>query len=265
MNPQVSKLVYEGETLDDLIIGGYKLIQPRQGYRFSIDAVLLSHFPDLKKAKQVVDLGCGNGVIPLLLAARSSDIRITGIEIQEAMVKRAQRSVEYNRLQEQVEIVLGDFREIDKYFPAVSTDLIVSNPPFWGKNEGHLSKNSEEACARHEIAMDLGSLIQAAAYLLKPGGSFCLIHRAERLTAIVNLCTAYRLLPVRLRTVHSFWQEEAKLILLEAQKREQGRLKIMSPLVIYNKPGEYSEEINRFYYTNPAYPEDTLKGTGNQL
>lgn len=246
MNPQ-SKLVYEGETLDDLIIGGYKLIQPRQGYRFSIDAVLLSHFPNLKKIKQVVDLGCGNGVIPLLLTARSPALKVTGIEIQENMVKRAQRSVEYNCLQEQVAIVLGDFREIDKYFPAAATDLIVSNPPFWGRNEGHLSKDPEEACARHEIAMDLKSLILAAAYLLRPGGSFCLIHRAERLTAIVNLCAAHKLLPVRLRTVHSFWQEEAKLILLEVQKREQGRLKIMPPLVIYNKPGEYSEEINRLY------------------
>jgi len=248
VNPQSDKLVYEDETLDDLIIGGYKLIQPRQGYRFSIDAVLLSHFPDLKKVKQVVELGSGNGVIPLLLVARSPAIRIIGIEIQEPMVKRAQRSLEYNCLQEQVKIIQGDLQAIEKYLPVASADLVLSNPPFWGRNEGHLSKNPEEACARHEIAMDLKGLIRATAYLLSPGGSFCLIHRAERLTDIINLCTAHRLLPVRLRTVHSFWQEEAKLVLLEAQKRDQGRLKIMSPLVIYNKPGEYSEEINRFYY-----------------
>ncbi len=121
MNPQSNKLVYEGETLDDLIIGGYKLIQPRQGYRFSIDAVLLAHFPDLKKVKQAVDLGCGNGVISLLLSARSATIKVTGIEIQEAMVKRAQRSVEYNLLQEQVEIIRGDLQEIEKCLPAAST------------------------------------------------------------------------------------------------------------------------------------------------
>jgi tRNA1Val (adenine37-N6)-methyltransferase len=248
VKPQSSNLVYEDETLDDLIIGGYKLIQPRYGYRFSIDAVLLAHFVDLKKIKQLVDLGCGNGVIPLLLSARSGNIKITGLEIQEAMVKRAQRSVEYNLLQKQVEIVRGDLQEIDKYFPAASIDLVLSNPPFWSSNEGHLSKNPEEACARHEIAMDLNALIRAAAYLLRPGGSFCLIHRAERLTDIINTCTVNKLLPVRLRTVHSFWQEEAKLILLEAQKRKQGRLKLLPPLVIYNKPGEYSEEINRFYY-----------------
>lgn len=249
MNPQSDKLVYEDETLDDLIIGGYKLIQPRQGYRFSIDAVLLSHFPDLKKVKQVVELGSGNGVIPLLLVARSPAIRIIGIEIQEPMVKRAQRSLEYNCLQEQVKIIQGDLQAIEKYLPVASADLVLSNPPFWGRNEGHLSKNPEEACARHEIAMDLKGLIRATAYLLSPGGSFCLIHRAERLTDIINLCTAHRLLPVRLRTVHSFWQEEAKLILLETQKREQGHLKIMPPLVIYSKPGEYSDEIKRLYYT----------------
>lgn len=249
MKPEASKLIYEDETLDDLIIGGYKLIQPRQGYRFSIDAVLLSHFPDLKKVKQVVDLGCGNGVISLLLSARSSTIKVTGIEIQEPMVIRARRSVEYNRLQERVEIIQGDLQEIEKYLPASSTDLVLSNPPFWGKNEGHLSKNLEEACARHEIAMDLKGLIRAATYLLSQGGSFCLIHRAERLPDIINIGAAYKLLPVRLRTVQSFCQEEAKLILLEMQKREQGRLKVMPPLVIYNKPGEYSEEINCLYYT----------------
>ena len=248
MNPQSSNLLYEGETLDDLIIGGYKLIQPRQGYRFSIDAVLLSHFPDLKKVKQVVELGSGNGVIPLLLVARSPAIRIIGIEIQEPMVKRAQRSLEYNCLQEQVKIIQGDLQAIEKYLPVASADLVLSNPPFWGRNEGHLSKNPEEACARHEIAMDLKGLIRATAYLLSPGGSFCLIHRAERLTDIINLCTAHRLLPVRLRTVHSFWQEEAKLILLEAQRRDQGRMEIMPSLVIYSKLGEYSDEINRFYY-----------------
>jgi len=248
VKPESNKLIYADETLDDLILGGYKLIQPCQGYRFSIDAVLLAHFADLKKVKQVVELGCGNGVIPLLLAARSGAIKVTGIEIQEAMVKRARRSVEYNHLQEQVEIISGDLQEIDKYLPAASTDLVLSNPPFWSRGEGHISKNPEEACARHEIAMDLKGLVRAAAFLLTPGGSFCLIHRAERLTDIVNNCTAHRLLPVRLRTVHSFWQEEAKLILLEAKKREQGRLQVLPPLVIYNKPGEYSEEINRYYY-----------------
>ena len=247
MKPESSKPIYADETLDDLIIRGYKLIQPRQGYRFSIDAVLLAHFADLKKVKQVVDLGCGNGVIPLLLSARSDAISITGVEIQETMVERARRSVEYNRLQEQIKIIPGDLMEIEKYLPAASTDLVISNPPFWSRGEGHLSKNPEVACARHEIALNLKGLIRAAAYLLTPGGSFCLIHRAERLTDIINICTANKLLPVRLRTVHSFWQKEAKLILLEAQKRERGQLQLLPPLIIYNQPGEYTEDINRLY------------------
>jgi tRNA1Val (adenine37-N6)-methyltransferase len=245
---KVANLPGTEETLDDLIIGGLKLIQPRKGYRFSIDAVLLAHFANLDKVKQAVDLGCGNGVIPLILAARSPGLKLLGVEIQEKMVERARRSVEYNHLEKQIEIVWGDFLNIDKYLPSRSAELVLSNPPFWSKGEGHLSRNPEEALARHEIAMTLNDLLRAAAYLLGPGGSFCIIHRAERLGDVLRGCQVHKLVPVRLRTIHSFWYQEAKLILVEAQKRERGQLKILPPLIIYNKPGKYSEEIAKIYY-----------------
>lgn len=245
---QEARLVENDETLDDLIIGGLRLIQPRKGYRFSIDAVLLAHFATLDKVNQAVDLGCGNGVIALLLAARSPGLKITGIEIQEQMAERAQRSIEYNHLQQRVQVMEGDFCHIDKHLSPGSAELVLSNPPFWCKGQGRISQNREEAIARHEIAMSLDDVIQAAYYLLSPGGSFCLIHRAERLTDIVNGCMAHRLLPVRLRAVHSFQEQEAQLILIEAQKRERGPFKLLPPLIIYKQAGAYSEEVMNLYY-----------------
>lgn len=248
MEQEARSLVGEDETLDDLIIGGLKLIQPRKGYRFSIDAVLLAHFATLEKVKQAVDLGCGNGVISLLLAARSSDLKITGIEIQEQMAERAKRSVEYNRLLQQVQIIKGDFCQINKHLLPESVQLVLSNPPFYVKGQGRISQNPEEAFARHEIAMTLDDLVSAAYYLLSPGGSFCLIHRCERLPEIINSCVAHRLLPVRLRAVHSFQEQEAQLILIEAQKRERGPFRMLPPLIIYERAGVYSEEVMNLYH-----------------
>ncbi len=248
MEQEAKRIIGDNETLDDLIIGGLKLIQPRKGYRFSLDAVLLAHFALLEKVKQAVDLGCGNGVISLLLAARSPDLKITGFEIQKLMVERAQRSVEYNRLQQQVRIIQGDLCQINRHLAPESAELIVSNPPFYRQGQGRISRNPEEAVARHETAMTLDDLIAAACYLLSPGGSFCLIHRSERLPEIMNSCMAHRLLPVRLRAVHSFPEQAARLVLMEAQKRKQVSFKLLSPLIIYEQAGVYSQEVMNLYY-----------------
>ncbi|MGI5912674.1 MAG: tRNA1(Val) (adenine(37)-N6)-methyltransferase [Syntrophomonadaceae bacterium] len=241
-------MISPDETLDDLIIGGLKLIQPHEGYRFSLDSVLLAHFAVKKRVKLAVDLGSGNGIIPLIMAWRSPELEIIGIEIQEQMVERAQRSVLYNGLQQRISIIKGDIRNIKEYLSPGSVELVVSNPPYWCKGQGLISHNHEEAIARHELMVNLAELIQAAAYLLPLKGSFCLIHRADRLNEITKLCNANGIIPVRLRTVHSFPGQEAQLILLEAQKGERGSLKILAPLIIYSKPGKYSDEINNLYY-----------------
>lgn len=240
-------MVEENETLDDLILGGLKLIQPRKGYRFSIDAVLLAHFAQLEKVKKAVDLGCGNGVIPFLLAARSPNLQISGIEIQEQMAERARRSVEYNGLLEQVQIITGDYCQVKNYLPPECCELVLSNPPFYTRGQGRVSQDNEEALARHEITMTLDKLIAASCYLLTPGGSLCLVHRCERLPDIINCCTAHRLLPVRLRAVHSFKEQEARLILIEAQKKERGTFKLLPPLAIYERAGVYSKEVKLYY------------------
>jgi tRNA1Val (adenine37-N6)-methyltransferase len=240
-------LIKQDETLDDLIMGGLKIIQARQGYRFSVDSVILAHFPELNRIRKIVDLGTGNGVIPLLLSHRSSTVELTGIEIQESMVDRARRSVEYNQMDNRIEIIKADIKETANLLPEGFAEMIISNPPFWKKGEGRISKNKEEAIARHEIQVDLEHIAEAAVHILCPGGKLCIIHRADRLPEIVETFGKKQLILKRIRMVHAFSDREARQLLLEAQKNGSRGFSVLPPLIIYDKAGEYGEEIKGIY------------------
>ncbi len=235
------------ETLDDLIIGNLKIIQPIKGYRFSIDAVLLTHFPDLSAINQVVDLGTGSGVIPLLLSQRSSSLQITGVELQLEMVERAQRSVRFNSLEDRIKIIQADIRNIKEIVPGGSAELVLSNPPFWKQGQGHINKNQEEAIARHELELTLDEVVEAGAYLLAKDGRMAIIHRAERLNEIKSTMSRHRLFINRIRPVLSYHDHEATLVLVEACKAKVTVINEMAPMVIYTRPQEYSEEVKRLY------------------
>ena len=245
--PKKQTVINPEETLDDLILGKMKLIQPAHGYRFSLDAVLLAHFPILEGVKQAVDLGTGNGIIPILLAARAPELRIIGIEIQEGMVDKARRSIQYNHLEKRIEIISADIREINSILPGGKAELVLSNPPFWKNGEGHINSNAEEAIARHELKLNLEELVSQGAYLLCTGGRLAVIHRADRLEEIIGIFRQHKLYPRRLRMVHPFIDRNAKLVLLEGQKSRPGSLSVLPPLIIYEKPGEYCEEIKHIY------------------
>lgn len=240
-------LVREEESLDDLILGDLKVIQPRRGYRFSLDAILLAHFPVLAGVQSAVDLGSGSGVIPLILSWRSPTTGIIGIELQPDMAERSRRSVSYNELNERIRIIQADIRHIKAALPPASAGLVVCNPPFWKKGEGHISNHPGEAIARHELEVDFLDICVAAAYLLKDGGHFCVIQRAERLAEVVAAMTASRLQTSRIRAVHSFAGEEATLVLVEGKKKSRGGVRILPPLIIYDSPGVYNSEVKRWY------------------
>lgn len=237
----------EDESIDDLILGDYKLIQSRAGYRFSLDAVLLAHFAQLGKIEKAVDLGTGNGVIPLLLAARSAALQITGIEIQTAMIDRARRSAVLNRLQHRIDIVHADVREVPSRWPEGSAQLVVCNPPFQRRGRGKVSPQPEKAAARHELTARLADFTAAAGHLLKRGGKFCLIHRSERLPEAIELLASHRMEATRLRMVHAFIDREAGLFLLEGTKSSGNRLSILPPLIVYEHTGIYSREVLQWY------------------
>jgi tRNA1Val (adenine37-N6)-methyltransferase len=234
------------DTLDDLLINNLKVFQAREGYRFSIDAVLLAHFPEVGQVRKIIDIGTGSGVIPLLLSQRTKAL-ITGIEIQADMVTRARQSICFNHLEEQINVIRADINNIDSFLPPGCADLVVSNPPYWKKGEGRISNNPEQAMARHELALTLEQVVDRAAYLLLPKGKLALIERAQRLPEALHLLSKYHLTGHRLRTVHSNRSSDARMVLLEAVKGSRAGLKIMPPLYIYNEDGSYSREIEEIY------------------
>jgi len=242
------------ETLDNLSIGNLQLLQAENGYRYSLDPILLARFVDLKKGSQIVDLGTGCGILPLLLARLSAAADITGIEWQSDLADRAMRNVELNGLNGRVRILRGDIRKIKDLLPVGCADLVVSNPPYRRPDSGRISPSDERAAARHELAGGLTDFIAAASWLLKNGGNFTVVYLAERLSELITVMVGAGIEPKRLRMVHPHQGEVAKMVLLEGRKGGRPGLQVEKPLYVYkNSVGgrEYTDEILQMYGESP--------------
>jgi len=233
----IDSVLREGESLDALASGGLRIIQSVRGFRHSMDALLLAHFAAPRPADRVLDLGCGNGAIGLLLAHRHPQIRVVGLEIQPALASRALRGAELNRLQDRVEILEGDLRRIEALVPAGAFDLVLCNPPYREIGRGRLSPDPETRQAKHEVSATLPEIIAAIRYALAPKGRACLIYHASRLADLVTCLTAERLEPKMLRPVHSFPCADAELILVEARREGRPGLRMLAPLFVYQTRG----------------------------
>jgi tRNA1Val (adenine37-N6)-methyltransferase len=235
------------DSLDDLIIGGLKIYQPEHGYRHSIDPVLLSGFVGDVTQARIVDLGTGNGIIPLLLASRGAAL-VTGLELQPAMVARARRSVALNALEGRVRIVEGDLRDLPAELIAGACELVTANPPFRRIESGRIAPNGERAAARFELHGGLDDFLRAAASLLGSGGRFCIVFLAERLAELLAGMRVVRLEPKRLRLVHSRAADAARLVLVEGRRDAGPGLQVEAPLILYKGEGRaYSEEVLTMY------------------
>jgi tRNA1(Val) A37 N6-methylase TrmN6 len=231
------------ETLDALFDGRLALYQSRAGYRFSLDALLLAHFVTVKGAARIVDLGTGNGVIPLILADLHPLVHVTGIEVQPTMAERACRNIQLNRLRQRIEIVRGDVRNCKDMGGGASFDGAVCNPPYRKSTSGRLSANHERQLARHEMAGTLEDFLGAGAFLLRPKGSMAVVYPAVRGTDLLTAMRRTQIEPKRLRTVHSFAGTEASLLLVEGVKSGRSGLKVLAPLTIYLSRHQYTDEI----------------------
>ena len=241
-------LLHADEAIDNLRCSNLKIIQARNGYRFSIDPILLCGFTRLKEGMRVVDLGTGNGVIPLLLASRIESLPIVGLERQASMADRARRSVKLNNLQDRIQIVEADVRNLPESMTGESFDAILMNPPYRVPSSGRIAAADERAAARHELAGNITDFLQAAARLLNRNGLIYVIFLAERLTELV--CEMRRLIlgPKRLRMVHPRLGQAAKLVLVEGRRNGNPGLEIEPPLFIYRGAGrDYTEEVLQMY------------------
>ncbi len=238
-------MINEDETLDDLLIGGLYIIQKRNAFRFGTDAVLLSDFASRIKSRKTLDLCTGNGIIPLLLSAKSDTPEIFGIEIQPPIADMAKRSVKYNSLEDRVTITEGDLRK--PRYGRGEFDLVTCNPPYIKNGGGIKSENSSKLIARHEVECTLRDAVSAAAAALKPLGHFVMVHRAERLADILCTLREFKLEPKILRLVYPDAQKPPNLVLVDAQKDSGENLKLLPPLFLFNSDGERSEELKRIY------------------
>ena len=236
-----------GERLDDLQRNGYRIIQDPEKFCFGMDAVLLSGFADAPEGGRVLDLGTGTGIIPILMAAKTSARELIGLEIQETSAEMANRSVILNDLETRVKIVQGDIKEADQIFEAASFDVVTSNPPYMKGSHGLQNPDAPKAIARHEIMCDLEDVIRTAARLLKSGGKFYMVHRPFRLTEIMVLMNQYKVEPKRMRLVYPFVDKEPSMVLIEGARGGKSRITVESPLIIYEEQGKYTREIYDIY------------------
>ncbi len=237
----------ENERIDDLQRNGYRIIQNSEVFCFGMDAVLLCGFARVGKEERVLDLGCGNGIIPILLKARTEGAHFTGLEIQDINVDMANRSVALNGIEDSVDIVKGDIKEVSKIFAGASFDVVTSNPPYMNENHGLKNPDSHKAIARHEILCTLDDVVAAAARVLKPGGRFYMVHRPHRLSDIYDAMRKYRIEPKRIRFVHPFANREANMVLIEGIRGGRPNLRVEAPLIIYREEGRYTPEVMALY------------------
>ena len=238
----------ECERLDDLQCGGLRIIQNPDWFCFGMDAVLLTSFVKVPEGSRVLDLGSGNGVIPILLSAKTQGGRFEGLEIQEDIADMARRSILYNRLEGRVHITTGDIREASSYFKAASFDVVTANPPYMTNAHGLTNMAEHKAVARHELLCTLGDVVRESAALLKPGGHFFMVHRPFRLSEIMNTMTKYKLEPKRMRLVYPYVDKEPNMVLIEGTRGGKPRITVEKPLVVYRGTGEYTDEVKNLYY-----------------
>lgn len=242
----MKELRQAGETLDDLF-GSLKILQKKKGYRFSLDALLLAGFIRLKGQEPAIEFGTGSAVIPLVLQRRFGPRKIIGIEIQDNQADRARRNVRMNAAEDRVEILKGDVREIRHFIRPLAAGVVFFNPPYRRADAGRINADSEKALARHEIAGSLSDFLAAARYVLKPGGSVCLIYPAVRLVELLHRMRLNGLEPKRLRMVHTKAGSDGVFALVEGVKGGGEELELMSPLFIYDEKGEYTDEMKRIF------------------
>jgi tRNA1(Val) A37 N6-methylase TrmN6 len=241
--------LYDDERLDYLLNEDIRIIQSPSVFSFSLDAVLLAKFAYMPIQKgQIVDLCTGNGVIPLLLSMRTKG-KIIGIEIQERLCDMAKRSVQYNGLEQQIEIIHGDIKDAPKQLGYSKYDVVTCNPPYFPTiSKEEMNKNVHFAIARHEIYCTLEDVIRISSQLLKQGGKAAFVHRPGRLLDIITLMRKYRLEPKRLRFVYPKIGKEANTILIEGIKDGNPDLKVLPPLIVYNDNNEYTDEVKQLLY-----------------
>jgi len=226
-SPEIPRHAHE--CVDAFLDGRLRLIQSKNGYRFSIDAVFLSTFVSIRPGDRVVDLGTGCGVMPLILLLQTSVDRVVGLEIQEELASQAARNALLNRLGSRMDVVIGDI--LHPPLVEACADVVICNPPYRKRLSGRINPDPRRAIARHEILASIDDILSAAQRLLKKKGRFAFIYPATRLAEVFGLLRRFDLEPKRLQINYPDLNSGAKLILMEAVLGARPGLEVLPPLL----------------------------------
>ena len=219
------------------------IIQNNTGYRYSLEPFLLADFAKVAPGQEILDIGTGCGIIPLLIIHREPEIKVTGIEIQDSSANYAEENISKNETK--IKIVRGDFLKWE--WASKQFDLIVSNPPYRKINSGRINPDAGKAISRHELKLSLPAMLNKAKPILKRGGHITLAYPPIRLQETLRELETRELYPSRARFIHGFKNAEAKIFLVDAIKEKKSDLIVDSPLYVYNKDGSYSKEMQEIY------------------
>ena len=240
----------DGERLDQLFSTDVKIIQNREVFSYSIDSVLLSRFPKLPKRGLIVDLCAGNGAVGLF-ASSYTQASIIAVEIQERLADMAERSIQFNQLSQQMQVIHDDLKNLPQYIQGNKIDMIFCNPPYFkvDSDESHLNESKHYTLARHELTTNLDEIFSVSKKLLKTNGHIAMVHRPERFLEIVDKMRANNLQPKWIQFVYPKANQPANILLIDAIKdgKEGGEI-FLPPLIVHNDDGTYTDEIDEIYY-----------------
>lgn len=227
-----------GERIDDLLTeSNLRIIQSREVFSFSLDAVLLSRFAKLPKQGRIADFCTGNGVIALLCSDKTN-AQIDAVEIQPRLADMARRNVAMNGLEQQINVIEADLKQYGEIAGNGIYDAITVNPPYMRPAAGDHNVNEHYAIARHELYCTIEDIAKAACKLLRPGGKMFIVHRPSRLADITEALRKWKIEPKLIQFVHSYANSEANMVLIEATRDGKPDIRVLPPQIVYNEAGE---------------------------
>jgi tRNA1Val (adenine37-N6)-methyltransferase len=236
------KTTESSETRDAILGGRIRVLQPRRGYRFSIDSILLASFVSVRARDRVLELGAGGGVISLAIAALHQPREIVALEIQPELADLIQRSAQLNGI-DSIRPITGDLRKLNAAkVPREGFDVVVANPPYRASKTGRVSRHEARRIARSESTATLEDFVAAAARYTRRGGKTSFVFAADRSAELISVLRAQRLEPKRIRFVHPYAGASATTVLIEARKDGGIEVTIEPPLILFDAPGVYSRE-----------------------
>ena len=200
------------------------IYQDKEGFKFSLDSILLAEYSQVKKNMKILDMCSGNAVIPLIISTKTKD-NIVAFEIQKEIAALAKKSVELNGLDEQIKVINDDVNNIAKYFNKEYFDIIVCNPPYFKNNSSIHNKEEIKAIARHEIKINLEQIFKISFEYLKNNGILYMSHRSDRLDEIINIAIKYNLNVKELILVQTK-NSDISMVLVKCIKNSKNGMKI---------------------------------------